>query len=140
MDDGRTRRQHEEIEPLPAHGGSRARDNEQGSTATSKNRGTEYIIGRLKRDRPDLAQRVVDGDLTANAAAIEAGFRRRLVQVPADDVDAAMKTLLRHFSPSEILEAAEKNAGVTRVEVDIPPVRPALTKSLFQAPPLRAVN
>jgi hypothetical protein len=36
-----------------------------------------YTISRLKRDRPDLAKKVIDGKLTANAAAIEAGFRKK---------------------------------------------------------------
>jgi hypothetical protein len=36
-----------------------------------------YALRRLKRDRPDLAERVVAGELSANAAAIEAGFRKK---------------------------------------------------------------
>lgn len=37
-----------------------------------------YIQRRLNRDRPDLAERVAKGELSAHAAAIEAGFRRKL--------------------------------------------------------------
>jgi hypothetical protein len=37
-----------------------------------------YTLKRLKRDRPDLADKVVAGELSANAAAIEAGFRKKL--------------------------------------------------------------
>lgn len=42
-------------------------------------RGTSkaYTVSRLKRDRPDLFERVVAGELSANRAAIEAGFRRK---------------------------------------------------------------
>jgi hypothetical protein len=36
-----------------------------------------YTLRRLKRDRPDLFALVLDGTLSANAAAIEAGFRQR---------------------------------------------------------------
>lgn len=36
-----------------------------------------YTVSRLKRDRPDLFERVVAGELSANRAAIEAGFRRK---------------------------------------------------------------
>jgi hypothetical protein len=36
------------------------------------------IISRLKRDRPDLAEKVAAGELSANAAAIEAGFRKKI--------------------------------------------------------------
>ena len=39
-----------------------------------------YVLARLKRDRPDLAQRVIDAELSANAAAIEAGFRKKPVR------------------------------------------------------------
>jgi hypothetical protein len=42
-------------------------------------RGTSkaYTVSRLKRDRPDLFEKVVAGELSANKAAIEAGFRRK---------------------------------------------------------------
>ncbi len=52
-----------DISSLPASG--------QGGTSRA------YNIARLKRDRPDLAELVIGGALSANAAAIEAGFRRR---------------------------------------------------------------
>jgi hypothetical protein len=35
-----------------------------------------YTLARLQQHRPDLYQRVKAGELTANAAAIEAGFRK----------------------------------------------------------------
>ena len=35
------------------------------------------MLKRLKRDRPDLAERVVAGEMSAHAAAIEAGFRKK---------------------------------------------------------------
>jgi hypothetical protein len=47
----------------------------------------DYILARLKRDHPELAERVVDGDLSANAAAIEAGFRRKAT--PLDQLTRA---------------------------------------------------
>jgi hypothetical protein len=49
-------------------------------------RGTDrsYTIRRLKRDKPELAERVIRGELSANAAAIEAGFRIPMINVPAD--------------------------------------------------------
>lgn len=39
--------------------------------------GRAYILARLDRDRPDLAEKVRAKKLSANAAAIEAGFRKR---------------------------------------------------------------
>lgn len=35
-----------------------------------------YTLRRLKRDRPDLAEKVVAREMSAHAAAIEAGFRK----------------------------------------------------------------
>jgi hypothetical protein len=56
------------------------RGNKTGDTITRlSERGTSrtYRLTHLKRDRPDLAQRVIAGDLSANAAAIAAEFRSR---------------------------------------------------------------
>jgi hypothetical protein len=36
-----------------------------------------YTLDRLRRERPDLFERVKAGEFSANAAAIEAGFRKR---------------------------------------------------------------
>jgi hypothetical protein len=43
-------------------------------------RGTNraYLLGRLKRERRDLFERVARKELTTHAAAIEAGFRKKL--------------------------------------------------------------
>jgi hypothetical protein len=40
-------------------------------------RGRDYNLARLARDRPDLAVRVRAGTLSANGAAVLAGFRRK---------------------------------------------------------------
>jgi hypothetical protein len=69
---------------LAKHGGDRrseqAREN-QGSNPTLKKRGRDYDLARLQRDRPELFQCVLAGELSANAAAIEAGFRKQLTPV-----------------------------------------------------------
>jgi len=52
---------------------------ENSSNRTIKpTRGTTraYTLDRLKREQPDLFDRVCAGELTANAAAIEAGWRK----------------------------------------------------------------
>jgi hypothetical protein len=46
-----------------------------------------FLYRWLKRDRPDLAEQVISGGLSANAADIEAGFRHRTFTVP-DNVEA----------------------------------------------------
>ena len=47
------------------------------NTLSSQGTSKAYTVSRLKRDRPDLFEKVVAGELSANKAAIEAGFRRR---------------------------------------------------------------
>jgi len=49
----------------------------------------DYTLRRLKRDAPDLAAMVIAGVLSANAAAIEAGFRKR--PTPADQLRTAWR-------------------------------------------------
>jgi hypothetical protein len=53
--------------------GRKAADNVRGFYGNS----ALYTLKRLKRDRPDLFQQVLGGAMSANAAAIEAGFRQR---------------------------------------------------------------
>lgn len=48
-----------------------------------------YALRRLKRDRPDLAEKVVAGALSAHAAAVEAGFRAPTWTAPADPIRLA---------------------------------------------------
>jgi len=69
-------------------------------------RGTShsYTLNRLRRKRPDLFNRVVNDELSANAAAIEAGFRIKTITVPLD-IDKAVRTLAKHFTLEEIQKA-----------------------------------
>jgi 2-oxo-4-hydroxy-4-carboxy--5-ureidoimidazoline (OHCU) decarboxylase len=67
-----------------------------------------YALRRLKRDHPELAEKVVAGKLSAHAAAIEAGFRKRMLAVPADDPHAAITALFRHFGVDRVVEAANR--------------------------------
>ena len=60
------------LSSLPPHGGARLR----GSGPAARDRGVTYTLRRLKRDRPDLLDRVAAGELSANAAAVAAGFRK----------------------------------------------------------------
>lgn len=53
-------------------------------------------LARLKRDRPDLAEQVVSGDKSANAAAIEAGFRTKKYQVEATP-ESVSRMLTKHL-------------------------------------------
>jgi hypothetical protein len=53
-----------------------AKDNQGDNVTLIEERGnaSNYTLARLKRDRPDLAERVIIGEMSANAAAIKAGF------------------------------------------------------------------
>lgn len=70
-------------------------------------RGTteDYTRRRLRRDRADLYQRVLAGELSAHAAAQEAGFRPRTATIRVDTPQEAVRGLLRRFSRDELLEA-----------------------------------
>ena len=87
-----------QVDPLAGHGEigkGRRRD----GNANSKHQNDQtYILSRLKRDRPDLARQVIDGAISAHAAAIEAGIRKRMKSLPIDSPDAAIGALLRVFS------------------------------------------
>lgn len=49
----------------------RPSDKGGGTTIKEKN-DTDHVLSRLKRDHPDLAQQVIEGELTATRAAREA--------------------------------------------------------------------
>lgn len=47
------------------------------NTTNSNDRGATYTLRRLKRDNPELAEKVIKGEITAHAAAIAAGIRKQ---------------------------------------------------------------
>jgi hypothetical protein len=55
-----------------------------------------YQIERLKKEKPELYQKVKEKKLSANAAMIEAGFREKAITVPLN-VKKAAKVLKKHF-------------------------------------------
>lgn len=65
--------QHTEKEEIGNH------DNIMNSSASSSQQGTSlgYAIRRLSRERPDLLEAVQAGEMSANAAMIQAGFRKK---------------------------------------------------------------
>jgi hypothetical protein len=54
------------------------------NTLIDRGNSKSYTVSRLKRDRPDLFERVVAGELSANRAAIEAGYRR--IKTPLENL------------------------------------------------------
>ena len=55
-----------------------------------------YTLARLKRDRPDLAEQVEREEISANKAAILAGFRKPRIAIP-DDIEEAAAALIRSW-------------------------------------------
>jgi hypothetical protein len=54
-----------------------------------KGNSRSYAVSRLQREAPDLFAKVAAGEMSANAAAIEAGFRKR--KTPLDHLRAAWR-------------------------------------------------
>lgn len=92
----------------PEGGDKRSKDATTGNNITSERiTGTSatYTAARLAKDFPELYQRVKNNELTRNAAAIMAGFRKKTFQVVADDPHAAARSLLKHFDPDVLVAA-----------------------------------
>jgi hypothetical protein len=69
------------------------------------NRGTSnrYALRRLREERPDLHQRVVAGEISAHAAAVEAGIRPPRFTITGRD-PAAIANTIRHHLPDEVIK------------------------------------
>jgi hypothetical protein len=72
------------------------------SNSLRRGESAAYALARLKRDAPDLAEKVIHGDVSANAAAVEAGFRNKRVSVRVHNAQSAANTLLKHM-PDDVL-------------------------------------
>lgn len=60
-----------------------------------------YSLRRLKRERPDLFTAVVNKEKSANAAAIEAGWRKRMIQVEPSK-EGFVKAIRKHLPGYEL--------------------------------------
>lgn len=94
------------------HGGNRSAGKDDNINLAPKPTGTsvEQAIRRLRKDRPDLHARVLAGELSAHAAAVEAGFRQQTLTVPADP-DAGVAALVRKFGLPAVLAAIQRQAS-----------------------------
>lgn len=71
------------------------------SSPSTQGTSKSYTLSRLEKESPELFRRVIAGELSANAAAIEAGFRVKTVSIPLDPQKTA-DALKRHFSRKQI--------------------------------------
>ena len=69
-------------------------------TITKRGNRADAALRRLRKDRPDLHERVLAGELSPHAAAVEAGFRKRAISIPREP-KAAAAALRRHFTVGE---------------------------------------
>jgi len=60
----------------------------------------DYVTARLKRDAPELAEKVIRGELTPNAAARQMGWRKPRIVVSTPE--AVAKALRKHMTPDQI--------------------------------------
>lgn len=83
----------EQVPAAPGHGGERVAH--QGDNIPLPQRGTSksHTLRRLKRDSPALADAVIRGELTANAAAIQAGFRKPSITLNSTNPQLAAKNI-----------------------------------------------
>jgi hypothetical protein len=101
----------EDIAPVARHGeignGRVDNDESRGDNVTSTQRGNDesYLIARLKRDDPDLATEVVEGRMSAHAAAVKAGIKKPTATVPVDSPENAIRALLRRFTKIQLIAA-----------------------------------
>lgn len=80
-----------EIAPAPKQGRPKKVDDEKAGNISFSGRDgntATHAIARLKRDAPELAEKVVKGELSANAAAIQAARKLATASVPASIKEA----------------------------------------------------
>lgn len=70
----------------------------------------QAAIRRLRKDRPDLHSRVLRGELSPHAAAVEAGFRPKTITVPLDPqrMAHAIRRRLSHDEIDTLIDALEE--------------------------------
>jgi len=74
-------------------------------TVTERNSNTGLLRRLAKQGRDDLLDRVASGELSPNAAAVEAGLRRKMKSIPVDSPNAAIQALLKVFTVEQLLSA-----------------------------------
>lgn len=74
----------------------------------------DRLAARIKRDHPDIAARVANGEFKSiRAAALEAGIVKPMRSIPVDTPDAAIRALLRIFTVTDLAQALGKAAEVS---------------------------
>lgn len=89
------------------HGGDRKSDKIKSDIVTlDRTHGSNskaYGLSKLKKDRPDLFDKVTDKEMSVHAAMVKAGFRKRKIQVEPTPSKIA-RALKRHLDADQIAE------------------------------------
>lgn len=88
--------------PRPTRVRNYHRESKQGNSVS-------YTLRRLE-SRPDLLEKVKAGDISPNAAAVQAGFREAAITIPADPLKASRR-LLKHFTGEALTTLLTKLAN-----------------------------
>jgi len=73
------------------HTTSRVVNNNSTNSYMKSSSSEAYIISRLKRDNPEMAQKVLSGELSAHQASIKTGIRKKYIQVQDNPAKLAEK-------------------------------------------------
>lgn len=92
-------------------GGDRRSADFQNSNTDLKRETTEHVISRLKKKAPALAERVIAGEISAHAAALQVGIRKPRVSVRIDNPAATARALRRHLGPDDIAALVQHLLG-----------------------------
>lgn len=84
------------------HGGDRGKLDNMQLASHPSGTSREASLRRLRKDAPELHAEVLAGRLTAHAAMVKAGFRRKTVSVPVDRPEAVAKALRKNLSPEDL--------------------------------------
>ena len=99
----------------------------EGNTAAS-------ALRRLRKAAPALHERVLTGDLSPHAAMLEAGFRRKTMQLPTDPEGVA-RALLRKFWTAEPVTHHGPHHRFDAVRIHPAPQQPGGPPIFGQGPP-----
>lgn len=90
------------IPEMPDHGEiGHGRSRAYNVSSTNHGNSETYIISRLKRDNPELAIKVMNGEISATKAAIQSGIMKRYVSVRCEP-DGFVNKIRKEFSDEQI--------------------------------------
>ncbi len=94
------------LEEIPASGnvGRPTKEQKKNSNYSLNNASSNGLLARLKRDHPDLAQQVINGDISATKAAREAGIITPTIRLGKPATVAAK--LRDHYNEEDLAELA----------------------------------